>query len=507
MTVTRKMNTTKNSSCYPSSPPKQTPQMSSTTSVFRNFDEYRDGDCSDGHEQSKRTSATTSSAPSSSSTPDYEFTFKHQYSIQNNPLCGIEFPQWVSILKRRHKDIEYTVYWPRLIFISIMSIFNYVMGTIERYWYDQQISQATPNPRPVFILGHPRTGTTLLHSLIALDSTQFTYCSTFCAGFPSCFLWFEQYGKQLLKGVIGETRPMDNVKLHFDLPQEDELATCVLSGGVSPYMPLYFMTQERQFRPFYAFDDNNDTDNDNSSGSFTSQKNDELIDDPSIMAETRNKWINSFMYLIRKLTVRDEHELLGTRQLNGQRIHHHRQRNRHPRRLVLKSPVHTARIRLLDQLFPDAQYIYIHRHPYDVLRSAIHMADTTYWYTYLSRPTSEQIMEFILRQYEILYDRYIEGRDLLLLEQQQQHENNNKRRIVEVSFDELSSTPIETMQRIYEELGWEFSSEYKTCLQNEVGDVKSYQRNVHRPLPLKLKRIVNERWRPSFKMFGYTMDE
>ena len=31
---------------------------------------------------------------------------------------------------------------------------------------------------------------------------------------------------------------MDNVKLDFDLPQEDELATNVMSGGVSPYSKL-----------------------------------------------------------------------------------------------------------------------------------------------------------------------------------------------------------------------------------------------------------------------------
>ena len=30
----------------------------------------------------------------------------------------------------------------------------------------------------------------------------------------------------------------NNVKLDFDLPQEDELATNVMSGGVSPYSKL-----------------------------------------------------------------------------------------------------------------------------------------------------------------------------------------------------------------------------------------------------------------------------
>jgi hypothetical protein len=31
--------------------------------------------------------------------------------------------------------------------------------------------------------------------------------------------------------------------------------------------------------------------------------------------------------------------------------------------LLIKSPVHTARVRLLLKLFPKAKFIYIHRHP------------------------------------------------------------------------------------------------------------------------------------------------
>ena len=34
---------------------------------------------------------------------------------------------------------------------------------------------------------------------------------------------------------------MDNMKLGWDLPQEDELATSVLSGGCSPYIAICFL--------------------------------------------------------------------------------------------------------------------------------------------------------------------------------------------------------------------------------------------------------------------------
>lgn len=408
-------------------------------------------------------------------------------------MCGICFPQWMSILRNRYHQIEWSIYWPRILFISFMSILNSTMGLLDHFLYGKRVENTEINQRPVFILGHPRTGTTLLHSLLALDSEQFSYCSTFCAGFPSCFLWFESIGKILFKGVIDDTRPMDNVKLDFDLPQEDELATNNMSAGTSPYMPLFFMQQEPEFRPFYAFDDDgahgNNDQNDNS-------RNDELLE-PSAIAEARKVWTDSFLRLLRKLTVRDENQRGST------------ENDRH-RRLILKSPVHTARIKLLSQLFPDAQFIYIHRNPYDVFRSAAHMADTTYWYTYLNTPSNEEITEFILRQYEILYDRYEQGRKRIqedsICDDDDDTTKRRTQQLIEISYDDISQRPIDTAQKIYGELGWDWTPQYQKRLESELGEHRSYEKNRHKELDPSLKAMINKRWGPSFERFGYTKE-
>jgi hypothetical protein len=47
--------------------------------------------------------------------------------------------------------------------------------------------------------------------------------------------------------------------------------------------------------------------------------------------------------------------------------------------LLIKSPVHTARVALLLRLFPRARFVYVHRDPLTVFSSAAHMADTYYW--------------------------------------------------------------------------------------------------------------------------------
>ena len=46
-----------------------------------------------------------------------------------------------------------------------------------------------------------------------------------------------------------------NMKLHFDLPQEDELGTSLLSGlRVSPYSSLIFMKDEMEYRKKTMFE-------------------------------------------------------------------------------------------------------------------------------------------------------------------------------------------------------------------------------------------------------------
>ena len=57
-----------------------------------------------------------------------------------------------------------------------------------RLLFGRRIARQPLHPEPVFILGHPRTGTTHLHNLLALDPA-FAFCSTFHAGRRSAVHW------------------------------------------------------------------------------------------------------------------------------------------------------------------------------------------------------------------------------------------------------------------------------------------------------------------------------
>jgi hypothetical protein len=65
---------------------------------------------------------------------------------------------------------------------------------VHRLWFVSSgaLQQAKVNDEPVFVLGHPRTGTSLLHNLLAEDC-RFGAPNTFQVGFPSGFLSLERY--------------------------------------------------------------------------------------------------------------------------------------------------------------------------------------------------------------------------------------------------------------------------------------------------------------------------
>lgn len=210
--------------------------------------------------------------------PVWEFQPKHRWSVKNHILSGICVGSWLRMCWRFRREIDWKMYWHRMLFLTFMSVFNSFLALFDTFFYRGKIYQQDLNPRPVFILGHPRTGTTHLHNLLSLDKDQFTFSNTFHVGFPSSFLCHEKWGSKLLAPILDDRRPMDNMKLDFQIPQEDELAHNVLSSGRSPYMPLVLPREEKTFRPYFTFDED--------------------VCPP----EEYQEWLDSFLYFFKKVS-------------------------------------------------------------------------------------------------------------------------------------------------------------------------------------------------------------
>ena len=120
------------------------------------------------------------------------------------------------------------------------------------------------------------------------------------------------------------------------------MGTSLLSNGASYYLALYFMRSEPQLRYLISFD---------------SAAAPPSVTDAQVTA-ARHAWSDAFLYYLRKLTLRAARQGKGGGGVGGC--------SDMPPRLLLKSPIHTARIPVLRQLFPEAQFIYIHRDPLEV---------------------------------------------------------------------------------------------------------------------------------------------
>jgi hypothetical protein len=181
---------------------------------------------------------------------------------------------------------------------------------------------ATPlEAPPIFIVGHWRSGTTLLHNLLSRDARfcfpKFTDTLRPHTFYPSPF---EIIGRTILLRSLPAERPMDGMLVRKDLPQEDDFALAAM-GAPSFFNCLYFPRRmARTFAEEVLFEGAS----------------------PQMLAN----WRASVTYYFGKLA-----------QLTP------------GRRLLVKSPAHSARIDELRRLFPGARFIHLHREPIDVLAS------------------------------------------------------------------------------------------------------------------------------------------
>ena len=96
-------------------------------------------------------------------------TDKYRWEVKNNLLSGIVLGPLLQIFVRYRKDIAWVYYAHRVFFLVAMACVNTFFSVLEDLLYSRAIERVELHPRPVFILGHPRTGTTHVVSSIVCD--------------------------------------------------------------------------------------------------------------------------------------------------------------------------------------------------------------------------------------------------------------------------------------------------------------------------------------------------
>lgn len=368
---------------------------------------------------------------------------KHRWSVGHNYLTGITFGMWLKLLAENRFHVS-AAYWHRAVVITFASIANSVFTGIETARFGKAVEQVKITRPPLFVLGHWRSGTTLLHELLAQDETQFQFANTYQVVNPLTFLTTEKMFTKLLPGLLPDTRPMDNMQLKFSSPQEEEFAP-LLTTLKSVYLGISFPRQITDYEKYLSFQD--------------------------VERNTIEEWKSAFMRFCRKLSLNDE------------------------RSLLLKSPPHTARIRLILEMFPDARFVHIHRDPYRVFQSQRHFFDTAGWYTYLQKPDIYAIDEGILQRHETMYDAYFQ--DLPLIP---------KGQFCELGFDALERDPVGAIREIYSQLSLEGFDTFEPKLKRYVASLSGYKKNSFSGLDDATREIVAKRWKRSFEAWGYPTD-
>ena len=161
------------------------------------------------------------------------------------------------------------------------------------------------------------------------------------------------------------------------------------------------------------------------------------------------------------------------------------------RRLVLKNCASSGHVKALLRIFPDARFIHIHRNPYHVFLSTVHMYETVLPRSQLQTIGADRVEARVLRFYEKLLRAYLNDRSAI---PPGQH--------VEIRFEELERSPLEQLKRVYDALGLPGFAEAKGSFQAHIDAVADYTKNTYQ-LSAHAIEAVNRHWAFAFEQWGY----
>lgn len=351
---------------------------------------------------------------------------------------GSSFGNWVKLLATRPP-----IHWSRLhkvASITALSVLNSLGNMGEAAVFGRKIARQSIDHSPVFILGHWRSGTTLLHNLMTLDP-QFTFPNLYEVMFPANFLLTEKVVTSLTSWLIPKTRPMDNVETGFHMPQEDEVGLLLLHL-MSPYLMLAYPHDHAKYEKFFEL--------------------------TGLPPADLDRWKQQFLYFMKKLTIK----------------------NNKP--IVFKSPTHTFRIPVLLDMFPNAKFVYIYRDPYPVYSSSMHLRRTLFAENGLAKvEMGERMQADTLDLYMHCFNTYERTKGLI-----------PKGNLHEIRFEDLEADPLGEMHNIYHGLGLNGWENIEPAIQQQLPELNRYRKNSFN-MDEALMRKVYSHWKPAFDRYGY----
>ena len=356
-----------------------------------------------------------------------------QYLV--NPLIGCNRDVLKEIENRFSVDPDFLVKYRRT---KLLNRVLHEMARFDRIRFRSLKDKASMEYPPVFIIGHWRSGTSFLHDLLCRVYPA-AYTTTYHAAFPNNLFAFKGLIKFFMWVFMPRKRPTDAMKMHPDLPQEEEIA----------------LGQERLFSFYYWF--------------YFPREAEQISDE--------------FMYLYDPLSTRSikflQHyrEFIRRCQLNtGGEI------------FISKNPANTARLAVLIDGFPEARFIYLKRDPYETLQSSVNFFQSLLRGISLQHYEEHKVDRFILDNYKRMISIYHEQKKLIPSEN-----------LIELSYEDLIQNPEKTLTEVTGRLGlgvkadlarvkdylaaskdfplkkYQFSNDFLSDVNNTLGDLIGLQ--------------------------------
>jgi omega-hydroxy-beta-dihydromenaquinone-9 sulfotransferase len=351
---------------------------------------------------------------------------------------GMTTMPWFSLLIRNRFQIS-PWRWSMAFLICFIALFNSFLAVLQAIVLTGRIRRTKLADDPIFILGHWRSGTTLLHELLVLDPRH-TYPTTYECFAPNHFLVSGDVIPWLLPFLIPGQRPMDNMASGWGHPQEDEFALCNM-GLPSPYLTVAFPNRPPQCGEYLTL--------------------------RRVEPAARERWKSGLVWFLKCLTVR---------------------RNQ---RIVLKSPAHTARVRTLLEMFPNARFVHIVRDPVVLFASTVNLWKRLYRDHGLQMPTFAGLEEYVFAVLAEMYEAFEEDRALI-----------PAGHYAEVRYEDLIRDLPGQMRKLYADMGLDGFEQIRPAIEKYASGQKDYQANRWVIAP-EVRAEIAQRWRSYFERYGY----
>jgi hypothetical protein len=351
---------------------------------------------------------------------------------------GMNLAAWMRLLARNRFDIG----WNRIpvaLGITAWASINSLLHGIEHVIFSRRLAQVKLVQDPVFIIGHWRSGTTLLHELLACDE-RFTYPTTYECYSPNHFLLTEGFASKRLRFLLPAKRLQDDMPLEWTRPQEDEFALCNL-GQRSPFLTVAFPNRPPQDQEYLELE--------------------------GLAREEIEQWQRAFQHFLVQITYC------------------------RPRRILLKSPQHSCRIPALREQFPDARFAYIVRDPLDVIPSTMRLWKLLYASQGLQVPTYDMLEEHVFHVFQQMFHRVERTQTLV-----------PRSRFCVLRYEDLVLEPPAQVLRIYEQIELGDFEPARPALEAYLDSIAGYQPSRY-PRDEALRERITQRTVEFRRRFGY----